>query len=523
MLKVMLVLVFLLCGILGLSAQAPNWDWVTKAGSTDEDSGTKVCYDAAGNMYATGYFSETASFGPFFLTSAGSIDVFVAKMDAAGNWLWAVRGGGTNADLAWGIAATFDGCYITGNFYGTAIFGSQTFVTAGNTDIFVSRLSSSGNWLWTATAGGAGMDRAWNLTVDNSGNCFVTGDFDQTAYFSPSIVLVSLGSQDVFVASVTPSGTWQWAKGAGGTAAENGYGITASGGRVYIAGVFQSTAQFGPISLVGNGYSDIYIATLDINGNWLYATGSSGVGDEWANDISHDDQGNIYICGSYFGEAVFGAVTLPASTQYNGYVIKCDMLGSCLWATPFVSDSYNEAWGIAADDNGYVYTTGSYNGQVSIGTHSLTEQGGADSFTVKLDSSGNPLWAKSIGDSAWDCTFSVCANGAGIGITGYFTDSCTADGQTLVSYGYMDVLLAGLSGSSLARPEGIDISEIDGDVYITWLPGLVVDGYFIYRSPDPYATDWGLPYSYSDDETWLGTGLAGERWFFRVTADYGED
>jgi hypothetical protein len=96
--------------------------------------------DSGGNTYITGYFQTTAVFGTTTLTSAGSLDVFVAKLDANGNFLWATRAGGTNTDYVQGIAVDSGGnYYVTGSFQTTVVFGTTTLTSAGGYDIFVTK------------------------------------------------------------------------------------------------------------------------------------------------------------------------------------------------------------------------------------------------------------------------------------------------------------------------------------------------------------------------------------------------
>ncbi|MCH8890811.1 MAG: hypothetical protein IH827_07025, partial [Myxococcales bacterium] len=93
-----------------------------------------MAVDAAGNVYTTGFFLGTADFDPgpgtFNLTSAGSVDVFVQKLDTAGNPVWAVGMGGTGTDQGLGVAVDGAGnVYTSGFFQGTADFdpGPGTF------------------------------------------------------------------------------------------------------------------------------------------------------------------------------------------------------------------------------------------------------------------------------------------------------------------------------------------------------------------------------------------------------------
>jgi len=96
-----------------------NWQWATRAGGTDWDAGYGITIDNAGNCYVTGYFEGTATFGFYSLTSSGENDIFVAKLDAIGNWLWAARAGGNHWDRGKAISIDEAGnSYVIGEFNG---------------------------------------------------------------------------------------------------------------------------------------------------------------------------------------------------------------------------------------------------------------------------------------------------------------------------------------------------------------------------------------------------------------------
>jgi hypothetical protein len=116
----MFILIFMLLYVI-LTAQSEDWLWVSGAGGANSDRGRAIATDDLGNCYVTGHYSGTASFGGTSLTSSGSDDIFVAKLDTYGNWIWVKTAGGTEVDAGYGIAIDNDGnCYVTGYFQGTA-------------------------------------------------------------------------------------------------------------------------------------------------------------------------------------------------------------------------------------------------------------------------------------------------------------------------------------------------------------------------------------------------------------------
>ena len=111
----------LVCLLATTSIHAQTFEWAKSFGVTSNEDGRSITVDASGNVYTTGEFSGTADFDPGAgasnLISAGRSDIFVQKLDASGNFLWAKSFGGINSDR--GISITVDASgtvYTTGEF-----------------------------------------------------------------------------------------------------------------------------------------------------------------------------------------------------------------------------------------------------------------------------------------------------------------------------------------------------------------------------------------------------------------------
>ncbi|MGC6468655.1 MAG: SBBP repeat-containing protein, partial [Chitinophagales bacterium] len=131
-----------------------NLIWAKSFGGTSADQGYSIALDASGNVYTTGRFRGTVDFDPgaglATLTSAGSDDVFIQKLDPLGNLIWAKSFGGTSADYGYSIAVDASGnVYTTGYFQGTVDFdpgaGTNNLTAQGNRDVFIQKLDPLGN------------------------------------------------------------------------------------------------------------------------------------------------------------------------------------------------------------------------------------------------------------------------------------------------------------------------------------------------------------------------------------------
>ena len=304
---------------------SPNGEllWYRQFGGSEHDYGTSISVDNVGNVYVTGQFQGTADFGSFNLISTGGMDIFIAKIDSDGNWLWVKHTGSNSDDYGRSISVDNVGnVYVTGSFAGTASFGITTLSSSGSNDIFIAKMDSEGNWLWAEGAGGSSTDVGYSISVDNDGDVYVTGYFEGTADFG-NISLSTEGAQDIFVAKIDSSGNWVWAERAGGQTNDYSQSISVTNNGVYITGNFSTLADFGPYTLssndIGTNQRDIFIAKLDKNGNWRWAERAGGASGDSGTSITVDNDGDVYVTGYFEGTADFGPFNYTTGTYQEDY------------------------------------------------------------------------------------------------------------------------------------------------------------------------------------------------------------
>ncbi len=549
-LQIFVLCCLLLCGAAVLSAQTPQWLWAVQAGGPtggwgNYDDGTSIATDSQGNQYVTGYFMGTSTFGSQTLTAGGSTDLFVAKLDPNGNWLWVVQAGGANGNGGcWGRGIAVDGAgnaYVTGQFHATyntpVTFGSHT-LTSAHGDIFVAKLDTNGNWLWAVRAGGSGPDEGFGIALDGAGNAYVTGVFAGAANFGGHTV--STTGYAVYVAKLNASGNWLWAAGAGGPDRDDayGYGIAVDGaGNSYVTGKFNGTVTFGSQPLTSNGYADIFVAKLGPNGNWLWAAQAGGTNDDHGYGIAVDGAGNAHVTGYFNGTATFGSQTLTTIGGNDIFVAKLDPSGNWLRIVQAGGTGGETGRSIVMDSEGNAWVTGDFTGTTTFGSHTLTSSGFGygtyeNIFVAKLDPSGNWLWAISGITSnggkgiALDGADNAC-------VTGYFGGTATFGNDSLTASGTSDIFIARLGihpGAGIPIAPGnlsIIISgqnvELDwGDVTLDQAGNPVsVDHYLVYycaTRPEGPFTVFGEDGSISQSQ-WTHSGAASlSPGFYYVTA-----
>ena len=444
-----LVAVWLLCLGLDTTAHAQDFVWAKGMGGSLDEVGYSIAVDASGNVYTTGFFRGTTDFDPGAgtanLTSEGGADIFVSKLDASGNFVWAKSMGGGEYDAGNSVAVDASGnVYTTGVFYGTVDFdpgeATTNLTPVGESDIFVSKLDADGNFVWAKSLGGGDYDAGNSIAVDALGNVYTTGDFKGTADFDPGAGKANListgGFADIFVSKLDPSGNFVWAKSLGGNGTDVGYSIAMdAAGNVYTTGYFQGTADFDPGVAMANlisteGFADIFVSKLDASGNFVWAKGMGGSSPDFGNSIAVDASGNVYTTGNFKGTADFdpGAATvnLTSSGSEDIFVSKLDASGNFVWARGMGGSSPDFGYSIAVDAWGNVYTTGDFAVQAdfdpSAATANLTApEGSRDIFVSKLDASGSFVWAKGMGGIGPDFGRSIAVDASSnVYTTGYF-------------------------------------------------------------------------------------------------------
>ncbi|MBL4705376.1 MAG: SBBP repeat-containing protein, partial [Flavobacteriales bacterium] len=312
-----------------------NFLWVKQIGGNSTDSSVSIALDASGNIFTSGKFKETVDFDPgvgvLNLTSLGGFDLFIQKLDANGDFLWAKRMGGTSHDLNEGMAIDASGNVLTTGFFSyTADFdpgvGTANLTSAGLRDIYIQKMDANGNFLWAKQIGGTAYDAGTSITVDASGNVFTTGIFQDTVEFDPGIgtaILISPGSYDSYVQKLDANGNFLWVKQMTGTSGVYSYAIALDvSGNIYTTGSFKLTADFDPgagtANLTSLGVSNSFVLKLDANGDFIWVGHIAGTSSLTAYSMVVDDFSNIYTTGPFQGSVDFDPGTGTANLTNVG-------------------------------------------------------------------------------------------------------------------------------------------------------------------------------------------------------------
>jgi hypothetical protein len=363
------------------------------------------------------------------------------------SWQWAVQSTGSGVAQVKSLGVDAAGnSYAVGFFTGKAQFGSTTLTSRGRSDLFAAKLSAAGNWDWAVAVGSAGSDNATGITIDAAGRIFVTGSFSSQASFGPT-TLRSQGEMDVFVAQLNPEGKWLWATSAGGRGLDRACALTTSStGELLVSGQFAETADFGSSKLASNGSSDAFVARLTRAGVWQWATSAGGSDNDEATALATNPAGEIYVTGYFSNTVAFGTSVLKGSGMDDAFVGKLSSAGRWQWATAGSSSNTSYGKGITADPAGGVFITGSFNGSAAFGATQLRSNTSDDGFVARLTDAGQWKWATALSSDYLETIAGITLDKTGkLYVAGTFSRTIQGGQFQLTSRGQLDIFVGYLS------------------------------------------------------------------------------
>jgi len=402
------LLLLLLSILFSFPAISQDWQWVRGVGGPNFSESKRISTDAEGNSYVLGNFAQNIRFGTTELQGSVDGEVFLIKYDNEGNLKWAKNIGGSSVVEGTDLFADANGnTFITGNFKGTATLGAYTLTSPDDRGLFVVKLDTNGNVLWAKQGTSSeGNVKGHNITVDQSGNTYVTGNFFKSATFGSTSINATKDEQ-VFIARYNSNGDIAWVKMAGGLGSCFTHGITTdNSGNLYLAGQFWQTAVFGATTLYKNdpvnSPGEIFLAKYDASGNALWAKQAGGAANDAASSITVDENGNSYLTGFFEGTAIFGTTTVSGRAGKNVFIAKYNTSGGLVWVKKYQGTGDAAGIGIDLDSGGNLYTTGYFEGSLTLGNAILISKGSFDMFFAKYDISGNVTGATQAGGAGMD-------------------------------------------------------------------------------------------------------------------------
>jgi Secretion system C-terminal sorting domain/Domain of unknown function (DUF5122) beta-propeller len=306
---------------------------------------------------------------------AGNFDMYIVKLDSSGNLQWRRTVGGTGIDVAYSIIQTTDGGYAVAGYTGNPNLGVFS-------DFYIVKLDAGGNLQWSKAIGGRGVNFAYSIVQTTDGGYAVAGYTKVT------------GNGDFYIVKIDASGNFQWSRTVGGISDEKALSIlqTTDGGYA-VAG---TTVSFGA------GSQDMYIVKLDAGGNLQWNKTVGGAQGDGAYSIIQTTDG---------GYALAGYTNSFGAGMWDMYIVKLNSSGTLQWSRTVGGTNDDLAQSIIQTTDGG-YAVAGYT--MSFGA------GNADMYIVKLDAGGTLQWSRTVGGTNDEFGYSIIqTTGGGYAVAGF--------------------------------------------------------------------------------------------------------
>ncbi|MES2380117.1 MAG: SBBP repeat-containing protein [Bacteroidota bacterium] len=447
--------------------------WCTYYGGVGSENGSDMSIDTSGNIFVCGSASSSsniATIGSHQASLGGnSDDGFIVKFNSSGVRLWGTYYGGTVSDEFRSITVDKQGQNIyaggvTNSTINIATSGAHQTAkgsagTSTPSDAFLVKFNDLGIRIWGTYYGGGAYDQAYIVTTDFTGNVYLGGLTNASDNIATSgahqVNIAAVLYYDGFIAKFNASGTRLWGTYYGGTGWDAIVGIvTDVTGNVYACGGTFSTSGIATIGAhqvahANIGSEDGLVVKFDSLGVRLWGTYYGGTSQDGPNDITNDNNGDIYICGhttSSTNIASVGAHMPTYAGGQDGFIAKFNSLGVRLWGTYYGGNSLDDFKSIIIDNIGNVFLGGASSSTTNIAS-SIANQtvlgGSSDGIVVKFNSFGVRLWATYFGGN----------NGDGIGSLGVdyagniYVCGSTLSTSNLATFGAHQTALSSISST----------------------------------------------------------------------------
>lgn len=312
-------------------------------------------------------------------------------------------------------------------------------------DVFIAKYDTAGTFIWARSFGGPAPDWGFDIAVDNSDNLIVTGSFLVFTDFDPSAGVAMIntmgGSPDIFLAKYDANGNYIWAKNAGSNSLDEGYALDVDRqGNIFLTGVTGAAATFDNINVGNNGANDFFIAKYDASGNALWAKNFGGPAPDKSTDIKLVGR-HLFVSADYqaitYMDTGLTTPTHAAVGDKDVVFAKYDTSGAYIWSHSIGGSLEDLSTSIEVDTAGSIYLSGSFEDTmdfaVGIGEYRIASQGNKDIFMAKYDKNANLIWAHGMGDLERDRAYNIDASNDFIYLCGDFKDLVDFDPDTSIN------------------------------------------------------------------------------------------
>lgn len=339
--------------LIKLSPVDGSIQWIKQFGGAADEVLIDTAQDNNNNYYLTGYFMGAGAYAldadpgpgvyPLSVTSTlANRDIFIIKLDAAGDFVWAKQmstpTGAANDDVS-SIEVDDNGnIYLAGSYVYVDFdpgAGTEIHTATGNSDAFIVKLDTDGNFIWVKTLDGTSNKKIMNMDLDAAGNVYVTGRFQGTIDLDPDAVNTDIkttaGNYDTFVAKYDANGNYIWGVNYGSTSSDTPEKILVNGSDLYVGGGFNGTVDLDPSSTGTNSFTsaggqDAYISKFTTDGNYVTSFVIPGTTSnlDTVKDIVIGANNTLILSGLFQNITIGGNNYAASATNADAFFLKLD-------------------------------------------------------------------------------------------------------------------------------------------------------------------------------------------------------
>jgi len=399
-----------------LTSYGPNgsYRWTVTMGADSFDCALGVAITPSNKVVFCGAFDGRFDFDPTEgkdkHKSNGNGDAFVTLLHTDRSYGWTVTFGGVGSEVARTITSDVDNnILVAGTFSSETDFdpGPGENIKRPNTDgyrdIFVSKFTENGSYLWTQTWGGIEGDYAFTVATDLNGNVYIGGQFSDTVDFDPTDgedIRTSNGKADMYLTSLGPDGAYRWTRTVGGTDNDAALSVAVDGdGHVYLSGHFSGVVDFdsegnGDIHDATGGGSDAFVTKRGTDGSYLWTKSFGAETGGAAADVTLGSQGQVVLAGGFSNKVDFdpgdGVDEHTSQGRRDIFVTRLTADGEHILTDTFGSTGGDGAFGAAVDTQGNVLVAGDFDSDTvdfdpTAAVDEHTNHGSFDFFVTKFN------------------------------------------------------------------------------------------------------------------------------------------
>jgi hypothetical protein len=365
-------------------------EWILGGGSAEDDVISGLAVDSSDNMLVIGAAFGQFHLENLELLSDNSINprfLFLIKINAQGEVMngWTIQG---NQDYAFThVTSDYQGNWIvSGYFQGTLFFSDTSLVAQSSSDLFIAKFDADGNLLWALREGITGITRPVVIKADHWGNLMVAGAFNRSTSIAGVELEASSNDRDMFLAKYTSSGEGLWAIKAGGVLDDDVVDMEISrSGHIFAAGYFVGVLNPGNgiFLQTDDGDPDFFILKFDENGIPTGGISFGGTEFQLTRDIDAYNQ-QIVLTGLFQGTLTVDGQSWDSGQNYAGFVGLFSESLDFLYGVAITSDAGCAPSAAIFDHSGNIWITVSFAGVSIIGNTLLTATGDFDALLLKM-------------------------------------------------------------------------------------------------------------------------------------------